>query len=149
MGDKYDDMTGPTLSEELAIRGLPVSGKVDELRERLRENDAQKAEDASNPADEGDDTPYAENEAEEDAQPERDPEHYEPMSLVLNEDQARALTAGEAKMAQFLRHVMPFSQRKYVAGDRVFGVVVREINACRVLPFGIEVPLDESETQED
>lgn len=42
--DKYDAMDGPALKEELKKRELAVSGKVDELRERLREDDAKKAE---------------------------------------------------------------------------------------------------------
>ena len=38
-GDKYDALTGPELKEELTKRKLAVSGKVDELRDRLRESD--------------------------------------------------------------------------------------------------------------
>lgn len=38
-GDQYDKMTGPELKEELKSRNLAVSGKVDDLRDRLREND--------------------------------------------------------------------------------------------------------------
>ena len=35
----YDDWTKPQLQEELVKRGLPKSGNVPELRERLAEND--------------------------------------------------------------------------------------------------------------
>lgn len=39
-GDQYDQMNGDELKDELRSRDLPVSGKVDELRDRLRESDA-------------------------------------------------------------------------------------------------------------
>lgn len=42
-GDKYDDMKGDDLKAELEKRELPKSGSVDELRARLREDDAAKA----------------------------------------------------------------------------------------------------------
>lgn len=38
-GDSYDKMSGPELKKELKKRKLPVSGKVDVLRGRLREDD--------------------------------------------------------------------------------------------------------------
>lgn len=38
-GDQYDKMDGSALKEELTKRELGVSGKVDELRDRLREDD--------------------------------------------------------------------------------------------------------------
>lgn len=40
-GDKYESMTAPELKAELKSRELPVGGKVDELRDRLRENDSE------------------------------------------------------------------------------------------------------------
>lgn len=40
-GDEYDEMSLTDLKAELKDRGLPVSGKVDELRERLRADDAE------------------------------------------------------------------------------------------------------------
>lgn len=40
-GDKYDGMNADELKAELKKRELPVGGKVAELRERLRENDAE------------------------------------------------------------------------------------------------------------
>ena len=39
-GDSYDEMSGPELKKELKKRKLPVSGKVDVLRGRLRDDDA-------------------------------------------------------------------------------------------------------------
>lgn len=42
-GDEYDAMKGEDLKAELEKRELPTSGKVDELRARLREDDAAKA----------------------------------------------------------------------------------------------------------
>lgn len=42
-GDKYDDMKGDELKAELEKRGLAKSGSVDELRDRLRDNDKENA----------------------------------------------------------------------------------------------------------
>ena len=42
-GDKYDEMGADALKAELKKRELPVSGKVDELRDRLREDDEKAA----------------------------------------------------------------------------------------------------------
>lgn len=39
-GDDYDAMTKDELAAELRDRGLPVGGRVDELRQRLRDADA-------------------------------------------------------------------------------------------------------------
>ena len=44
MGETYEDMAGPALAAELARRELPVSGRVDELRARLREDDEKRAQ---------------------------------------------------------------------------------------------------------
>lgn len=43
-GDEYEDLNGDELRAELQGRDLPTSGRVDELRERLRQDDAEKAE---------------------------------------------------------------------------------------------------------
>ena len=42
--DIYDNLTGPKLRETLGKRDLPKTGRVDELRERLRTDDKRKAE---------------------------------------------------------------------------------------------------------
>lgn len=44
-GDKYDAMSQADLKAELKARNLSVSGKVDELRARLREDDASEESD--------------------------------------------------------------------------------------------------------
>jgi hypothetical protein len=41
--ERYEHMTKVELSEELAARDLPKTGNVDELRDRLIENDLQDA----------------------------------------------------------------------------------------------------------
>lgn len=43
-GDEYEDLHGDELDAELESRGLPKSGKVEEKRERLREDDAARAD---------------------------------------------------------------------------------------------------------
>lgn len=42
--DQYDDKTKEQLHDELAERGLPVSGSKEELADRLRDDDKQKAD---------------------------------------------------------------------------------------------------------
>lgn len=144
MGDRYDDMVGADLAEELADRELPVSGRVDELRARLREDDerrAQQPEDPTVDAGEGEDT-----EADDVDVPEpREPVDYVPMAVVLTEDQARQLTAGEARLRQFTKHVTQMTARKYCVGDRVTGIAVPATGVLLVLPFGIEVTLETPE----
>lgn len=148
MTDKYDEMTGPVLAEELAKRELPVSGKVDELRDRLREDDKAKAAqgdgDGSGTTSEGEETPAGEVEVPEP----RQPVSHEPMMVVLDEDQARILTAGEARVRRFTKHVQAHTDRKYCAGDRVTGIADWENQLCRVLPFGVEIPI-RAEVTED
>lgn len=43
-GDRYDAMNGEALKKEAKKRGLAVGGKVEELRARLREDDAKPKE---------------------------------------------------------------------------------------------------------
>lgn len=43
-GDTYDELSGEELRGELKARDLPTSGKVEELRDRLREADAEEAD---------------------------------------------------------------------------------------------------------
>lgn len=45
VGDDYEDWSKPELVEELKNRGLPHTGKVAELVERLREDDSADDED--------------------------------------------------------------------------------------------------------
>lgn len=135
MGDRYDEMKGPELAAELASRELPMQGRVDELRDRLREDDAQPANDPS-----AEDAPE-ESETDDVEVPEpREPIRSEAMLVYLTEEQARALTSGEAALSRFMRHVMPIEAQKYCAGDQVMAV---ESDALRVLPFGIEIPKPE------
>jgi hypothetical protein len=145
MGDRYDDMKGPELAEELAQRELPVTGKVDELRDRLREDDQKRAQedaDGADPADEGEGAP----DEEIDVPEPRQPVEYSPMVVLLNESQARRLTAGEASIQRFTKHVSSISSRKFVAGDRVFGIADWENSVCRVLPLGVEIEIERGES---
>jgi len=140
MGDKYDEMKGPELAEELTRREIAMTGKVDELRARLREDDEKRAQasaDGPEPGGEGEET-----EADDAEIPEpREPARIQPYGVKLNEEQARLLTAGEARLAQFFKHVTPTGSRKYAAGDQVMAVASPEDTKVRVLPFGIEIEL--------
>lgn len=143
--DRYDDMTGPVLAEELGRRELPVSGKVDELRDRLREDDARKADQGAQEgsADEPvGDTPSVE---EVDVPEPRDPVDYDAGKVILSEDQARILNAAEASLARHFRYVFQTATRKYCAGDTVLVVMDWPNSVARVLPFGVEIPLDSDE----
>lgn len=148
VNDQYTEMTGPVLAAELGRRELNVSGKVEELRDRLREDDRQRAEKAAQAdADGSDDAPEGEEAAEVPSQ--REPaDHSTVMAVVLTEDQARALTVGEASFARFLKHVTGYTSRKYVAGDSVIGLADWENNVCRVFPFGVEIKLEEEPTED-
>jgi hypothetical protein len=137
--DRYDEMSGPALAAELQDRELPLSGKVDELRDRLRADDA---EEGAEPSPDGtDDVPEGAETGEEafDLPEPRDPVEYAAGTLTLTEEQARQLTAGEAKLRQFTKHVNPMSTRKYAEGDQVLAVLVPESGYAIVLPFGIEI----------
>lgn len=143
--DRYDDMGGPALAAELADRELAISGKVDELRDRLRAHDAERAaqEDADGPDEvvEGEETG---DEVVELPEP-REPVEYAAGRLVLTEEQASLLTRGEAKIRAFVKHVNPMSERKYVEGDSVVAVLDHTARLALVLPFGIEIPLPEED----
>lgn len=143
--DRYDEMTGPQLGEELSRRELTVSGRVDELRARLREDDARRAEngdqgdaDDPNPDPEGEDPETDDIEVPEP----REPSVVEVVQVTLDEDQARALTAGEARMRQFLKHVNPIAEQKHCAGDQVLAL---ETDVLQVLPFGVQIPRSSAE----
>ncbi len=138
--DRYAAMAGPALAAELAERALPISGKVEELRARLREDDEKAAQDdADGPADlvEGEEiTPDDVEETEP-----RQPVDYVTEPLVLSAEQAAQLTRGEARLRAFVKHVNPLTVRKYVEGDAVVAVTDEPNNVAVVLPFGIEVAL--------
>ncbi|HSL51983.1 MAG TPA: hypothetical protein VK878_23175 [Candidatus Deferrimicrobiaceae bacterium] len=72
----------------------------------------------------------------------REPVLYEAMRVVLTETQARRLTAGEAKIRQFLKHVSYMSPRTYCPGDSVTGIADWASGVCLVLPFGVEIALE-------
>lgn len=146
--DQYDEMTGPVLVAELGKRELNVSGKVEELRDRLREDDVRRAEKAE--ADKND-PPQGEETGEDasDVPEPRKPADYGPMVVILNEDQARVLNASEAGLKRHFRYVTPMASRKYAEGDRVTGIADWANNVCRVLPFGIEIELDSDQRNED
>lgn len=146
--DRYDEMTGPVLAEELGRRELAVTGRVDELRARLREDDAKRAEKAAEAPDEGDGGEETDTDDIDVPEP-RQPIGYDPMSVVLNEDQARTLNGAEARLRRHFRHVTPVAERKYCAGDRVTGIGDFENNVCRVLPLGIEIELERDDQDED
>lgn len=144
MSDRYDDLKGPELAAELTRRELSVTGKVDELRDRLRADDerqAQAAADGPDPdsggADPADVVP--------EAQEPREPTEYLPGAVVLTEEQARQLTRGEARLRAASKHVTPMTERKYIAGDRVTAVFVWASRKALVLPFGIEIDLSEEQ----
>lgn len=151
MGDRYDDMTGPALGEELSKRQLAVSGRVEELRDRLREDDnrkaeeeAQRAADGSDPTPEGEDTDADDVEVPE----QREPWDMEILRLELTEDQARELTRREAGISRQFKHVAPFEPRKYLPGDRVAGVTVDRKTAV-VLGTNVTLQLDNDQQTED
>lgn len=149
MSDRYEDMKGPELAEELAKRELPISGKVDELRARLREDDelrAQSDADTSNPDPEGEETDADDIEVPEP----REPLRIQPYGVRLTEEQARVLNAGEARVLQFTKHVSRVTPIKYAAGDQVMALGSPESTHVRVLPYGIEIELDRgaAETEE-
>lgn len=146
--DQYDDMTGPVLVAELGKRELNVSGKVEELRDRLRAHDAEQAQKA---ADGPDDTPEGDEtdaDSTEVLEP-RAPVDYSPMAVVLTEGQARQLNAGETSIKRHFRYITSLAPRKYGAGDRVTGIADWENRVCRVLPFGVEIVLNVDQQNED
>lgn len=148
MGDKYDDQTGAQLSAELVKRELPITGRVDDLRARLREDDekrAQAPQDGSDPDSEGEET-----EADDVDVPEpREPVDYGAGAVVLTEGQARQLTAGEARVRQFTKHVSHLSVRKYCEGDRVTGIFDYPNALFLVLPYGVEITMEPEEDTSD
>lgn len=150
MGDQYDEMTGPALSEELARRELPVSGRVEELRARLREDDEKRAQSNTDGPDETGGAPDTEDDESNgvDVPEPREPVDYSPMAVVLNEDQARVLNAASAALRRHFRYVMSMSERKYCAGDKVFGVADWANGVCSVLPFGVEIELEQEDEQD-
>lgn len=140
MGDQYDDMKGPELAAELAQRELGVTGRVDELRDRLREDDQKRAQaDADGPdtPDEGDGT----EEPEIDVPAPRVPRREQPYGVRLTEEQARVLNAGTASVLHFTKHVNRVAARKYAAGDQVLAIGSPEDTKVLVLPFGVEIEL--------
>lgn len=137
----YDEMNGAQLGEELARRELPVSGKVDELRARLREDDEKRAQEAVTGSDdpaEGEETSGAEVEVPEP----REPLRMEFLTLTLTEDQARELTRREAGIARFMKHVAPFEATKYLEGDQVIGVTVDRKTAAVLGVVGLTIELE-------
>lgn len=147
--DKYDEMRGPELAEELAKRELPVSGKVEELRDRLREDDAKPVNDPPEAPEGSEDAPDPETEGEEVEVPEqREPVDYDAGKVVLTEAQARVLNAGEASLRRHFRYVFGMAERKYGEGDTVVVVMDWANNVARTLPFGIEIPLDVEDTSD-
>jgi hypothetical protein len=140
MGDRYEGMIGADLAAELAKRELPVSGKVEELRDRLREDDeakAQKDADAPDPAPEGEET-----EADGVEVPEpRQPIEQFTVQCELSEETARELTRLEARVAQFLKHVAPSKPFKYCAGDRVIGIDLGD-GYVHVIASGVRIKVD-------
>lgn len=141
--DKYDDMTGPMLSEELARRELPVSGRVDELRDRLREDDEKRAQASGGGPDDGSES--EETEAGEVEVPEqREPVDQELIKLTLTEEQARELTRAEAAYARHMRYVFRFEPRKYLPGDGV-AAVTYDRRTATVLGIGATLALSEDE----
>lgn len=144
MGDRYDDLTGPELASELTGRGLSVTGKVGELRARLRDDDEKRAQE---PADGPSPDHVGEEQADDGSEvPEpREPVEYRPDGLVLTEEQARQLTRGEARLRASVKHVNPMTERKYAAGDRVVVIFAEHDRRALVLPFGIEIELTEEQ----
>ena len=142
--DKYDEMTGPLLAEELARRELNVSGKVDELRARLREDDARRAQegaDESGEAYEGEET--------QDVPEPRQPVDHDARALVLTEEQARKLNAGTANVRRFTKHVTPVPEVKYAAGDRVMAIRHPLNSGYSVLPHGVWLDEDLTEQEDE
>jgi hypothetical protein len=147
--DKYDALTGPELGEELKRRELPISGRVDELRDRLREDDARKAAESNanvpDPGSEGEETEAGEVDVPEP----REPLRIQPYGVKLTEEQARVLNAGEARVLHFTKHVNKVTAIKYAAGDQVMALGSPESTHVRVLPYGIEIELTRDENEED
>lgn len=142
--DKYDDMTGPMLAEELSRRELPVSGRVDELRDRLREDDEKRAQASGGGPDDGSES--EETEAGEVEVPEqREPIEQELVRVRLDEDQARALTRAEASYARHMRYVFKVEPRKYLPGDEVAAVRFGDDGVVTVLGIGASLALSEDE----
>jgi hypothetical protein len=125
--DRYDEMSGAELAAEAQERELPLSGKVAELRERLRAADASEG---AGTGEEASDLPEP-----------REPVAYAVGTVTLTEEQARQLTAGEAKVRQFTKHVSPTPIRKYAEGDQVPAVLVPAEGYALVVPFGIRIDL--------
>jgi hypothetical protein len=146
MGDRYDDLKGPELAAELSERELSVTGRVDELRDRLREDDEKRAQAAADGPDGGPATSDPTEAGPEVPEP-RKPLEMAVLVLSITEDQARDLTAREAGVARFLKHVAPFEARKYVAGDRLVAVTADHRTAAVLGVVGLVVRLDSDQAE--